>query len=178
MNGLGQPLPSDAGNRCFASWIYFGKKQEVGLIEGHGKFVYEILGPGVTMGLKEHHKPAICPPLRRREGRLDFRWMVSIVIDDGDAALLPHHLEPPFHPGESLQGFGDLRGGDAQFQADRDRGQGVSYVMDARHGNPEASQILSVKPRGKLGCSVLQLNIDALKLSALVESISLESLRQ
>src|SRR5437867_7484272 len=46
LNGLGQPLPSDAGNRCFASSVYFGKKQEVGLIEGHGKFAYEILGPG------------------------------------------------------------------------------------------------------------------------------------
>src|SRR2546429_1295558 len=46
LNGLGQPLPSDTGNRRSASSAYFGLKQEGGLIESHGTVGYEILGPG------------------------------------------------------------------------------------------------------------------------------------
>jgi hypothetical protein len=85
------------------------------------------------VGLEEgDDAPAGEANARGFEVRADLGRMVSVAIDDGDAAGLADGLEAAFRSLELPEWCGDVRAGETKNLPDGDSGKRIADVMDTR----------------------------------------------
>ena len=67
------------------------------------------------------------------EGGANFRGMVAVVVDDGDAVDDAFCLEAAIDPAEVAQAFDDVVLGDFELHRDGDRGSRVQNIVQPGH---------------------------------------------
>ena len=66
------------------------------------------------------------------ESSANFCGVMSVIVHNGDSALLAAHLKAPVDAAEGGETFADDVGLDFEFHGDGDRGHGVEHVVAAR----------------------------------------------
>src|SRR6478609_4414855 len=95
-NRLGQFGARYAGNWLFAGRVNLCEKEMIRLAKCVRKFLEQISSPRVPVWLEQHEQPSIRPALFRCcQGRLDFRRMMAVIVDDHDVVCFPPQMKPP-----------------------------------------------------------------------------------
>src|SRR5712671_5679543 len=102
-NGVGQRLPSDAGDGTLARRVDVHQHDHVGLIEGPAKFVPKMLRARVPVGLEEHQKAFEMADARGLERRANFNRMMAVIVDQGDVVDHSLDVKPAADAGEFFQ---------------------------------------------------------------------------
>src|SRR2546422_3147956 len=83
-NGGGQGFAGDAGDGIFAGGVNIREDKNIGLIEGFGEIVPEMLRAREAMRLKENEKSIEFAAARGVERGSNFRRVVAVIVNDGD----------------------------------------------------------------------------------------------
>src|SRR6185312_12891567 len=107
MPELPDPLRQNFRRNAFDGW--FGRginikyEHRIGQMKTLREFIHQGLRARVTVRLKNHQSPIeLAQPSGLKCGA-DFRRMVAVVVDDGDAGFLTSDLKTPVHAREAFQ---------------------------------------------------------------------------
>src|SRR5262245_29475880 len=93
----GERFAGDSRYWRLAGCVDIGQDQDVGLVEGATEFVPEMLGARIAVRLEEDQQAVKFAAARSLKRGADFRWMVAIVVDDGDVVHRALDVKTPAH---------------------------------------------------------------------------------
>src|SRR5215472_7712625 len=131
-NGFGKDFAGNAGNGRFAGGVDIRQDENVGLVEGATEFVPKMLRTRVAMRLKKHQQAAEFASTGSFERSADFRRVMAVVIDDGDAFAHALDIEAAANASELGQAFPNQVRADIEIQSHGRSGSGVANVVHAR----------------------------------------------
>src|SRR5690606_13726012 len=105
------------------------------------------------------------------DGRLDFRRVMRIIIDDKNAVQIAQHLEPPFGAPELCYRISDLSEGQPRLQTSDHAGKRIKNIVLARHGQLNTSQLNSSFVHAKDQQSVAERNVCDVIIRTLIHAI-------
>ena len=140
MIALGETLGGDAGDRLFAGGVDGQDDDCVGVAECGAELFEQIAGAGVAVRLEDDMDAFVSALARGSERGANFRGMVAVVVDDGDAAGLTTLLEATVDAAETAEAFGDFFGRDFELVRDGYGGGGVEHVVAAGHVQIERAE--------------------------------------
>ena len=104
LDSFSQHFGVHALDRRLARRIDVGHEQHIGVIEGAGEFVHQIIRPRVAMRLKQSdYAPVRSADARRAQGRFDLRRVVTVVVDHHHARFVTLELKTPISAAEFTQ---------------------------------------------------------------------------
>jgi hypothetical protein len=147
----------DPGDRRLARGIDRQDVDDVGREESRAEAVGLVARPGEEVRLEEDDEP----PLRVRlpggaERGGDLRGVVGVVVDDEDPAPLPLPLEAAHDAREGREGRDARLERHLELARDRDRREGVLYVVQARQRDLHGAERLSPLDGGEAGAVALE----------------------
>ena len=78
-----------------------------------------------------------------RQSRLDFRWVMRVVVDEYDPARNLDHFEPPLQPAKRREPLGNRLSRRAGLESQRRRGEGVQHAVTTGRFECDFGQRLS-----------------------------------
>ena len=93
-NFVGETLAADARNWCFACSINIRQPKSVRSLEAAAKLPQQVLSARIAMRLESNQKPPGIEIPKRRDCGLDFRWMMSVIIEDPETVITIKFLLP------------------------------------------------------------------------------------
>ncbi|MNJ57125.1 hypothetical protein D3C77_527030 [compost metagenome] len=113
--------------------IYIRNDHFIGLAKRPAKSIQKEIGPRIALWLKYGDNFFPCG-LGCSNRRFNFGRMVSVIINDQNALLLPEHLETPFGAMEMLNCFSYSSKRNSCFQTNDDCGHGIVDVVLSWNG--------------------------------------------
>ena len=108
LDPAGQQFAIDPVYWRFAGRVNIGYQQHVGIIESAGEFIHQIRGARVPMRLEQDYDPPVGRPNPgRAQGRLDFRRMMTVIVNHGDARGIAFELKAPIGADEFAERMSD-----------------------------------------------------------------------
>src|SRR5215470_7975106 len=129
---VGEIAPRDTRDRRLAGRVHVHHDQDVSQIERREELLPQMQGPCVAVWLEHRHDPAVEPGLGGGQGRPDLGGMMTIVVDDRDAARAAEDLEPALDAGEAGERRLDRGERDLEVEPDADRRERVEDVVAPR----------------------------------------------
>ena len=86
LHALGQRLRRDAFDGLLRCGINIQQMHRIGLMKCAREIVHQRLRAGVAMGLEQHVDAAIAAGARGGQSRANLGGMMTVIVDDGDAA--------------------------------------------------------------------------------------------
>ena len=128
----------DSFDRRFSGRIDIQNQHNIRQIEGAREVVEQMHRARVAVRLKDRKDPTEIAGLRGAERRANFRGMVRIVVDHGDA-VAALDLKSAVHALKVLQSRGNDGRLDAHVACGSKRGSGVQNVVHAGNVQLESS---------------------------------------
>src|SRR5689334_7097178 len=93
----GERFAGDSRDGRLAGCVDIGQDKDVGLVEGAAEFVPQMLGARVAVRLEKDQQAVKFAATRILKRGADFRWVVAVVVDDGDVVYRAHDVDTPAH---------------------------------------------------------------------------------
>src|SRR5579872_6852598 len=113
----------------------------IGLMEGAREIIHQRLRARVAMGLKQHVDALKTAGAGGGESGADFRWVMSVIVDHGDAALCAAHLKAAVDATEFSQRLANHLYWNVEFESHCDSRRSVESIMRAGDLQAEATKI-------------------------------------
>src|SRR5260370_1436114 len=123
----------------FAGRIDIEKREDIRLIERAAEFVPEMLGAGVTMGLKKHQQAIELAAAGRFKRGANLDGVMAVVIDHDDVIHYALDVKTAAHTGKLEEAFADQVYRNTQVQRDCRRRRRIANIAHAR-GMRQAEQ--------------------------------------
>src|SRR5579859_237509 len=131
-NPFRQCRACDSPNGRFAGGVDIRHDQHVRLIEGAAEVVPQVLRARKAVWLKEHQQTVVAAATRGLERGSNFHRMVTVVIDQSNAAHRAFNLKAPSYSREGLKTLANEIGRYVEIKGNRCCCGGVSDIVNAR----------------------------------------------
>ena len=115
-----------------------------------GELLRQVERPRVAVRLEQHVDAPEAAEPRGIQGGADFGGMMSVIVNDRDAAFFAAHLEAPLHALKCRQGSTDGLGLHFQLHGHHHRRRGVEHVVPPGDRQVELAQIAGAPAQAEI----------------------------
>ncbi len=142
LNSFGQGLTGYALDGLLARGIDVEDDERVGIAEGLGEIVHQLLRSAIAVRLENDMNFAIAALLCGGKGGTDFGRVMAVVVDHTDSSARAPELKAAVNPTEVVEGGADVFQANVETHADRDCRGCVKHVVSAGDVQGELTEIL------------------------------------